>query len=173
MRGQGRRSQTDPRSLIGLGCRRWGGSGKGFYVADKLPTLRLRKLRPDRHAVADNAVGKNPKQGTWRCLLHFVGEQTWRPAPSLGHLTVAFRAVPREEFRSRGYGVGIVLQGVLTVARLARGLCQFGIIGLIFLATFRALSLRLGIANRPNHEAHDCDHYKDAITKTIRARLEH
>jgi len=100
---------------------------EGFDIAHKLPALRLRQLRPNRHAAADNSIGEDPEQRASRSLLHFAHPQARPFMSAFAHFAVTLGAVLVEELAARHDGFGITLQWITTALSFRRSFRQFGI----------------------------------------------
>src|SRR5712692_2830894 len=80
-----------------------------FDVADQLPTLRFRQLRPHRHAAADHAVCQEPKDSSRRGGLYFFRAKSRAFLAAFGGLTVTFGAVLIEEIAAGSDSVEVAL----------------------------------------------------------------
>lgn len=91
-----------------------------FQERNDLPPLRLRQLRPHRHAAAYHSVGQNPKERAGRGALDLVLAQAGAFFTAFGHAPVAFRAVLGEKLAASSHGIGLIFEWVALSARLFR-----------------------------------------------------
>src|SRR5580692_10331509 len=126
MHAAGRRSQS-PMLSLGRGSRRT----ERHEVTDKLPPLRLWKLRPNRHAATNDSVGKNPEKSPGSRLPNRIGAQTGPFPATFGHLSMTLGAVLLESIGSRSHRVRIARHWIAPLACLLRRLRQFGVNGAV------------------------------------------
>src|SRR5712671_2609958 len=126
--GRARKSCAFLRSFRdGLGCLRRRDHAKGFYVRNKLPTLRLWQFRPHRHASANHAIGQNPEHSSRRGVLDFDGSQTRGFFPAEREFTMAFGTLLLKQIFPSRNRIRILLERVTLRASFLRRLFNFAV----------------------------------------------
>src|SRR4029077_17758579 len=120
---------SNPRSPLALLFWRCLGWAQRLDVADQLPALRLRQPGPYWHALAHNAIGKQPEQGAWRRLLHFLSAQARPFFPAIGSRSVTLRAMQFEKLGACCCRLRVCFERIMPACRFGWCLRQFRIDG--------------------------------------------
>src|SRR5712671_2872954 len=126
--GRARKSCAFLRSFRdGLGCLRRRDHAKGFYVRNKLPTLRLRQFGPYRHASANHTIGQNPEHSSRCGTLDFDSTQTRGFFATERGFAMAFGTVLLKQIFPSRNSIRILLERVTLRASFLRRLFNFAV----------------------------------------------
>src|SRR5215469_2869667 len=101
---------------------------QGPDVTDKVPALRFRQLRPNRHSPPHHSVGQNPKQGSRRRLLHFLNPQTRSLLAPFSRRPVTLGAMLSEQLLAYQHGVRIPDPRIVPQASLLGNISEFAVV---------------------------------------------